>query len=64
MLRGINRQIIFEDSEDSQVFLDTIGIYKAQTDCQIYAYCLMKNHVHFLVKIQGNQGDGSIGSDS
>ena len=51
MLRGINRQTIFEDGKDSQIFKEAIGIYKAQTDCQVYAYCLMKNHVHLLVKI-------------
>jgi len=55
MLRGINRQTIFEDSEDSETFLKTIGIYKAQTECQIYAYCLMKNHIHLLLKIDEDE---------
>ena len=51
MLRGINRQIIFEDSEDSEVFLETVRMYKAEFNCEIYAYCLMINHVHLLIKI-------------
>lgn len=51
MLRGINRQVIFEDSEDSEVFLETIALYKAEFNCGIYAYCLMRNHVHLLIKI-------------
>jgi len=51
MLRGINRQIIFEDGEDSEVFLETVRMYKIEFNCEIYAYCLMKNHVHLLIKI-------------
>jgi len=51
MLRGINRQTIFEDSEDSEVFLETIRIYKPQFNCEVHAYCLMNNHVHLLIKI-------------
>ncbi len=53
MLRGINRQTIFEDEEDSDEFLQTLGIYKAELNCSIYAYCLMLNHVHFLIRIGG-----------
>ena len=50
MLRGINRQTIFEDEEDCNVFLETIAIYKQETSTYIYGYCLMKNHIHLLVK--------------
>ena len=55
MLRGINRQIIFEDEEDSEVFLETMGLYKAEFNCLIYGYCLMKNHAHLLVKIDNDE---------
>jgi REP element-mobilizing transposase RayT len=55
MLRGINRQAIFEDDEDQSVFLKTIGMYKVEFDCRIYAYCLMKNHVHLLIKIDNDE---------
>ena len=50
MLRGINRQQIFEDEEDSQHFLETLLKYKEQCEYTIYAYCLMGNHVHILLK--------------
>ncbi|OQB14536.1 MAG: Transposase IS200 like protein [Firmicutes bacterium ADurb.Bin193] len=50
MLRGINRQTIFEDEEDCNVFLETIAIYKDDMSTCIYGYCLMKNHIHLLVK--------------
>lgn len=55
LLRGINRQIIFEDDEDSEFFLKVVGKYKKEYKCQIYAYCLMKNHIHLLIKISNDE---------
>ncbi len=50
MLRGINRQQIFEDEEDNQHFIETLLKYKEQCEYSIYAYCLMGNHLHILLK--------------
>ena len=50
MLRGINRQRIFKDQEDNIRFIETLQTYKAQCGYEIYAYCLMGNHIHLLVK--------------
>ena len=50
MLRGINRQQIFEDKEDMQRFIETLFRYKDQCEYVVYAYCLMGNHVHILLK--------------
>ena len=50
MLRGINRQQIFEDEEDRDRFLKTLLKYKEQCGYEIYAYCLMGNHIHILLK--------------
>ena len=50
ILRGINQQQIFEDEEDSRRFLETLSKYKEQCGYEIYAYCLMGNHVHILLK--------------
>lgn len=50
MLRGINRQTIFEDDEDKSRFLETIIKYKDVSKYQIFSYCLMDNHVHLLLK--------------
>lgn len=36
-------------------FLKVIGKYKIEFRCQIFAYCLMKNHVHLLIKINNNE---------
>lgn len=50
MLRGINRQQIFEDAEDQERFLETLENYKDLCGYTIYAYCLMGNHVHILMR--------------
>lgn len=50
MLRGINRQQIFEDTEDCYKFLAILTEYKEICAYSIYAYCLMGNHVHLLLK--------------
>ena len=52
MLRGINRQVIFEDEEDSFKFLETLKNYKAISGYKVFAYCLMSNHVHLLLKVE------------
>ena len=51
ILRGINRQLIFEDEDDHSNFLAILQTYKGVCDYQLLAYCLMSNHVHLLVKV-------------
>lgn len=50
-MRGINRQTVFEDEEDCAQFLEALLRYKEKSGYDIYAYCLMGNHVHLLMKI-------------
>jgi len=50
MLRGINQQQIFEESEDYERFLQIIKDCKAISEFKLYAYCLMGNHIHLLLK--------------
>ncbi|WP_066388705.1 transposase [Neobacillus mesonae] len=50
MLRGINRQVIFEDDVDKFRLLETIKRFKDISKIKIFSYCLMDNHVHLLVK--------------
>ncbi|MFD1849541.1 REP-associated tyrosine transposase [Oceanobacillus bengalensis] len=54
MLRGANKQEIFHDDEDCIRFLDTIERYKIKSQMQVFAWCLMNNHVHLLLK-EGNE---------
>lgn len=50
MLRGVNRQTIFEDEKDKTRFLDTLKKYKAISKYRIYSFCLMDNHIHLLLE--------------
>ncbi|MBW6464416.1 MAG: transposase [Firmicutes bacterium] len=58
ILKGINKQRIFEDDEDSRFFLEKLITYKEISGYELYAYCLMSNHVHLLLK----EGEESIGT--
>ena len=59
MLRGINRQQIFEDTEDNLVFLRILWQYKHKCGYELFAYCLMGNHIHLLMK-EGNEPLGQV----
>lgn len=50
VIRGVNRQTIFEDEEDKVQFLQTIAKYKGNNRFILYGYCLMDNHIHLLLK--------------
>ena len=50
MLRGTDRRIIFSDDEDCERFLETMRRTKRDALFQLFAYCLMGNHVHLLLK--------------
>ena len=58
VMRGINQQRIFEDHLDYRKFLDTIGLYKDKSGYELYAYCLMGNHIHLLIR----EGDEDLGN--
>ena len=57
VLRGINRQIIFEEDEDYQKLLQTLQEYKETSGYEIYGYCFMSNHIHLLIK----EGEEDLG---
>ena len=48
ILKGIDSQTIFYD--DQEIFLKQISITKNEFDYIMYAYCLMVNHVHLVIK--------------
>jgi REP element-mobilizing transposase RayT len=50
ILRGINRQTIFNDEEDNNQFLRVLETCKKASGFQLYGYCLMGNHLHLLIK--------------
>ena len=59
MMRGINHQNIFEEQEDYYQFLNTLDIMAQSYEPDgtpfgrnyiLYAYCLMSNHIHLLIR--------------
>ena len=49
--RGINREIVFKSDRNYLFFLNKIK-ENLLCVCDIYAYCLMPNHFHLLVRIR------------
>lgn len=49
-LRGINKQVVFLSDEDYDRFLSTVDRFCRRYRVEMYAYCLMSNHVHLLLK--------------
>ena len=59
MMRGINHQNIFEEQEDYYQFLNTLDMMALSYEPDgtpsgrnyiLYAYCLMSNHIHLLIR--------------
>lgn len=50
MTRGNNHQLLFHDYQDSGQYMKLFGKYKEELPFELYHYCLMPNHTHFLVK--------------
>ena len=44
-----NRATVFFDDEDRQTYLNLLMGYADKHTLQIWAYCLMDNHIHLLV---------------
>ena len=50
MSRGDRRDPIFDDDQDRQRFLETLGQACEKTCWQVHAYCLMSNHFHLVLE--------------
>jgi putative transposase len=50
VLRGIERKAIFKDDLDYQNFLNRLGKVLIETSTSCYAWVLMTNHVHLLLR--------------
>lgn len=50
IIRGIDRQDIFKDNSDRENFVERIGKNILDTKTGCYAWVLMNNHVHMLLK--------------
>ncbi|MGE5308489.1 MAG: transposase [Deltaproteobacteria bacterium] len=50
--RGNDRKLIFRKSVDYKFLLETIMHYQAKYNVGIVHYCLMPNHIHFMLKAE------------
>jgi len=48
--RGNYQQKVFQEDQDCAVYLRYINKYSKKYAVDIFAYCLMHNHVHFIVR--------------
>ena len=55
IVRGIGKQILFEEKADYGYYLSLLKKYAEETGVNVCAYCLMENHVHLLVHDKGNE---------
>jgi REP element-mobilizing transposase RayT len=55
IIRGIEKRKIVDDRSDQNAFTERMGQTALDTDTKIYAWALMTNHAHILLK-SGQQG--------
>ena len=49
--KGNNSQQLFKETKDYYKFISLTKKYKDKYSFELYNYCLMNNHVHFLMKV-------------
>jgi len=54
--RGNRREAVFFDDDDYRAYLDLIAAAAARSRTAIWAYCLMPNHVHFIMTPSDEDG--------
>lgn len=52
MSRGNNRNKIFRSFEDYDYYLQLVAIYKEIHPFELYHYCLMPTHIHYLTQVR------------
>lgn len=50
VIKGVNSQLLFEESKDYRKYLEILELNKESCDFDLFAYCLMSNHVHLLIR--------------
>ncbi len=50
IIRGINKQDIFIDKQDKSKFIKELLLAKEKFNFKLYAYVIMPNHVHLVIK--------------
>ena len=50
VIKGADRQLLFEEEKDFKKYLKLLEYFKQECEFEIFAYCLMSNHVHLLIR--------------
>ena len=48
-IRGVSKQILFEERKDYAFFIRFLKQYSEENHITVCAFCLMENHVHLLI---------------
>jgi len=59
VFRGVNHCHLFEGHEDFEKMLEILSKVKDEFSLKVYAFCLLDNHVHLLLK-ESSPGDISL----
>ena len=55
--RGVGQLLLFEEVGDYCYFINKLKMYVQQESVDVLAYCLMNNHIHLLLKTDGDLSD-------
>jgi putative transposase len=58
--RGHDRNVVFASEPDFRYYLETLVEFKEGLRVNVYAYCLMTNHVHLLLAPSDEKGLGLL----
>lgn len=50
VIKGINSQRLFEERNDYLKYLEILKLHKENCNFNLFAYCLMSNHIHLLIQ--------------
>ena len=50
VIKGADRQLLFEEPRDFKKYLEIVEYYKQECQFELFAYCLMSNHIHLLIR--------------
>src|ERR1700735_2596958 len=56
--RGNRRESIFFEDGDQEIYRDLLGEQARKADVEVWAYCLMPNHVHLILNPRRAEGLG------
>lgn len=62
--RGNNREIIFFDDKDRRRYLKWLKEYTNRHRLEVWAYCLMNNHIHLIVVPEREESLGNALRDT